>query len=142
MKKLIPFVLLLLTFAGAQARERNPAPHSTITIEGEELPFYAPPNLILPKKSVPPRYPESEKKDQVAGTAVINLLVGTDGKVTEVQIIYSEPTPAFGVAARAAALQWRYKPLSREGKVTRFIVQMPITFDPVESVPGRQEFGR
>jgi TonB family protein len=142
MKKPITLALLLLTFVCAYAKERNPTPHSTIIVEGDELPFYAPPRLILPKKSVPPRYPDAEKKAAVAGTAVINILVGTDGKVAEVEVIYSEPTSSFGVAARAAALQWRYRPLSREGKATRFIVQMPITFDALAEIPGQQEFGR
>lgn len=135
MKKLLTPALLLLTFICAPAKDRVPEPVSTVNFRGEELPVYAQPRLILPKKSVAPQYPAAERKEAAEGKVMLTVLVGTDGKVSEVEIVSSTPKPSFGTAARTAVLQWTYKPLTLNGKATKFIVQQPITFNFVEGAP-------
>ena len=128
MKIVYPAAFLLLTLVCAHAKAPDPEPSSTVAFRGEELPVYAPPHLILPKKSVPPNHHNPARKDMADAKVMLRIFVDTNGKVAEVEIISSEPEPSFGVAARTAALQWRYEPLKQNGKLTRFVVQQPINF--------------
>lgn len=134
MKTLIPLVLLPLVCLAAPADESVPQPLTTLNFRGEELPVYAPPRAIQPTKSVPPRFPGNEPAASLYGQAEIILLVGTDGKVAEVDVLSSRPTAAFGDAARTAARQWRFEPQLRDGRPTKFIVQQTVTFN-VKSSP-------
>ena len=128
MKILIPLVLLPLTcFAGPTNEPAYPA-LTTINFRGEELPVYAPPRLISPKESVAPRYPFKELMSEMDGQATVIFLVGTDGKVAEVNILSSTPTAGFGQAARAAIKHWHFEPQMREGQPTKFIVQQTVIF--------------
>lgn len=128
MKKLIPLAWFALACIAAPAENTAPQPLSTVNFRGEELPVFAASQPIQPKKLVQPQYPARERLAGLDGQAVITLLVGADGKVSEVDILSSQPTAFFGKAARAAALQWQYEPLVQEGQPTAFIVQQPVTF--------------
>lgn len=147
MKQLLPCALFLLAVVGAPAKDPKPSPPeprplSVINYRGEELPVYGPPNHLRPKKMVPPQYPAAERQKGIQGSATLTILVGVDGKVLDVEILSSTPTKSFGVAAREAALQWRYKAQVRDDKPTKFIVQTPVVFNIGEDLEGgRQEIG-
>lgn len=136
MKTFMRAVALLTTLVVANAKDRTPEPVSTINFRGEELPVYAAPHLMLPQKSAPPEYPKLARKETLQGEALLTLLVDINGKVSEAEIISSKPLPSFGVAARTAALKWRYRPLKRNGTLTKFIVQQPFVFRYVEGRPS------
>lgn len=128
MKRLILPALFALAGFAARAADHAPHPLSTVNFRGERLPVFATPQMIHPRKSVDPVYPGWELQAQIAGEATVTLLVGVDGKVSEVDILSSEPKASFGKAARAAALQWEYEPLVHDGQPTAFIVQQTMVF--------------
>jgi protein TonB len=63
-----------------------------------------------PIKKVVPVYPEIARKAGIRGTVVLNVQVGTDGKVGGVKVV-SGPQ-ALQAAAVHAVRQWRFEPAS------------------------------
>lgn|GEM_PF-4878586 len=61
-----------------------------------------------------PIYPDDARKARVAGTVVLNIIIGTDGSVQSLKVVSG---PRLLVPAAALAVrQWRYKPLVVNGK--------------------------
>ncbi|HSU39048.1 MAG TPA: TonB family protein [Polyangiaceae bacterium] len=81
-------------------------------------------------------YPPEAIEDGLEATVVLKLTIDREGHVTKVEI----PEPVghgFDEAARAAALQFRFEPATRDGKAIPSIVRYPykFTLTPVEAAP-------
>ena len=62
-----------------------------------------------------PDYPAAMQRQEVEGRVSVKVLVGTDGRVKQVQIL-SATDPAFAEATRRQAMSsWRFKPATRDG---------------------------
>jgi protein TonB len=72
---------------------------------------FAPPELI---SRVLPVYPEAVRRMRLSGTVVLDLQIDADGKV--VKAVPVSGLAVLSTAAANAALQWRYKPASSNGK--------------------------
>jgi len=66
-------------------------------------------------KYVPPSFPVSAQQRGVTGWVDVQLLVKTDGSVSDVIITGAEPVGVFEKAAVDAVKKWRYKPVERDG---------------------------
>lgn len=86
-----------------------------------------PPTILPPPKLVgvkphpryaakfQPDYPSAMIRSATEGVVEVKVLVGTDGKVKDVQILKSAD-PAFSEATRRTALRdWRFMPATRDG---------------------------
>lgn len=86
-----------------------------------------PPTILPPPKLVgvkphpryaakfQPDYPSAMIRSSTEGVVEVKVLVGTDGKVKDVQILKSAD-PAFSEATRRTALRdWRFMPATRDG---------------------------
>jgi len=62
-----------------------------------------------------PDYPSSELRAQRDGQVRIRILIGTDGRVREVQQLNATSTAFFEVTKRQALGKWRFKPATRGG---------------------------
>jgi TonB family protein len=62
----------------------------------------------LARTTVMPIYPEEDQKRGISGPAVIEFVVGLDGRVTQPQIVVA-PDQAIGQAALDAASQWTFQ---------------------------------
>lgn len=129
MKKLLSWILFSVVFGVAQAAPQTPEPALTVQFGNETLPAFAASQLISPREAALPEYPQMELQRSTGGRAVLTILVEADGTVSAVDVASSIPAPAFGAAARAAALKWKYVPLQRQGQATRFVVQQAVIFD-------------
>jgi protein TonB len=90
--------------------------------------FYAfdePPVLI---RFVPPSYPALARQAGIEGTALLRVVVGTDGKVESATVIQSDVTPAMEKAAIAAARQFLFKPAKQRTVPVRASMAVPIRF--------------
>jgi TonB family protein len=67
------------------------------------------------KSRVEPQYPELAKKNNISGSARLELLVSTEGKVKDVKVLGGNPV--LVQAAVAAVTKWRYEPASEETTV-------------------------
>jgi len=81
----------------------------------------APPPLIAPKldsryaDALQPPYPAGELRVGKEGVAKVRVLVGTDGRVKDVQKISADSDAFFDATRRQALSKWRFKPATRGG---------------------------
>lgn len=67
------------------------------------------------KMRVEPVYPELARKNNLSGTARVELLITTDGRVKDVKVLGG--SPVFVEAVVAAVTKWKYEPASEESSV-------------------------
>jgi TonB family protein len=80
-------------------------------------------------QTVPPAYPEAERKNGVEGTVMLRLRVTAKGGVGQILVVEAVPDhPAFNDSAIAAARQWIFEPATKDGKAVACWVQVPIRF--------------
>lgn len=75
---------------------------------------------------VQPEYPQAAKWIHLAGTVVLRARIGTDGEVHELETVSGNPLLAQ--AARAAVLQWRYRPTMLNGQAVEVETQITVNF--------------
>ena len=76
---------------------------------------------------VEPVYPDIAAAANLAGTVILEALVGTNGSVESVKVLRSR-NALLDKAAIAALKQWRYTPLVLNGIPTPFILTVTFTF--------------
>lgn len=64
---------------------------------------------------IPPQYPRSAKRRKVEGWVKVAFSVDAEGKVSEVDVIDSQPDRVFDRAAITAIRQWRFKAKIEDG---------------------------
>lgn len=76
-----------------------------------------------------PVYPEDALRNRQQGTVVLDVLVDTHGKPVSLSV-HGQPdvAPSLVKAASAAAMQWRFKPLIKDGKAVQGYARVPISF--------------
>jgi peptide/nickel transport system substrate-binding protein len=81
-------------------------------------------------KRVEPQYPAAAAEFGAAGTIVVRVLVGEDGRVKETQLLKTFGNPACEQAALNAARQWQFNPATKDGIPFEQRVSIPFTFSP------------
>jgi TonB family protein len=94
-----------------------------------------------PVTVVPPGYPESMAAELKAGTAVVEVEVGIDGRVHDPKL-KSTDDPAFGEAALAAIQQWVFEPARNDGEPFAIRVSIPFQFKPSMTQQLNHALGR
>lgn len=79
----------------------------------------------------PPRYPMESRRKREQGTVVLRLLIGTDGRVSEISIAQSSGFERLDKAALQAIRGWRWQPIIRDGQPVevRGLYSMPFTLN-------------
>jgi TonB family protein len=67
------------------------------------------------KNRVEPVYPELAKRNNISGSARVELLVAPDGKVKDVKVLGGNPV--LVQAVMAAVVKWKYEPAAEESTV-------------------------
>ncbi|MES2497166.1 MAG: energy transducer TonB [Pseudomonadota bacterium] len=77
----------------------------------------------------PPRYPLESRRKHEEGTVVLRLLIGTDGRVSDIAVAQSSGFPRLDRAALQAIRSWRWQPTVRDGQPVeiRGLYSMPFT---------------
>jgi len=73
-----------------------------------------------------PVYPDLAREAGVAGTVMVQALVGKDGKVKDTKVVKS--IPMLDAAAVAAVKQWVFKPALSNNKPVAVWVAVPVRF--------------
>jgi len=95
-------------------------PHQPVTVGSKVDPRYA--------KFLQPDYPPGERRMGREGKVVVRVLVGIDGRVTQVELL-SAASDAFFAATRKQALsKWRFTPATRDGVPQEDWRIMTVTF--------------
>ena len=83
----------------------------------------APPKKI---KDVRPVYPQVALATQARGTVILDVTIGTDGKVQDAKVIHSVSQLDF--AALEAVRQWEYEPTRINGALVALIMTVVVNF--------------
>ena len=67
------------------------------------------------KTRVEPAYPELARKNNISGSARVELLIATDGKVKDVKVLGGNPVLVQAVVT--AVMKWKYEPAAEESTV-------------------------
>ncbi len=116
----------------AKPTDPGPVPFTpTIGKDLDPAPYVSPPTPMPPVAADPvitkvmrdpkyarafqPDYPAAMQRLEKEGRVSVKVLVGTDGRVKQVEIL-SATDPAFAEATRRQAIgSWRFKPATRDG---------------------------
>jgi protein TonB len=86
----------------------------------------------------PPDYPIELACAGQGGTTVLKVVVGPEGKPTDVQIQQSSGQPALDQAAQTRVTQdWTFNPATRAGQPVATTIQVPVTFNPPQPRPDQ-----
>ena len=83
----------------------------------------APPRKI---KDVRPVYPQVAMATRARGTVILDVTIGTDGKVQDAKVIHS--VPQLDLAALEAVRQWEYEPTRVNGALVALIMTVVVNF--------------
>jgi len=84
---------------------------------------------LVPITSPAPTYPIGAMNDGVFGTVMLELVVGTDGRVLDVKVIHTSGDRRLDAAAREQVLRnWRFAPAMRGGKAVEALGRVPVVF--------------
>jgi protein TonB len=86
------------------------------------------PTIEPPKKikDVKPVYPQVALSDHARGTVVLEVTIGTDGRVQDAKVIHS--VPLFDQAAIEAVRQWEYEKTQLNGVLVALIMTVVVNF--------------
>lgn len=124
--------------SGLVATHVDPPPVATLTAAGGDTGLVVAP-VHVPVLAAPtldphyagafqPAYPSDERLAGHAGRVVVRVLIGTDGRVKDVQQV-SAASPAFFEATRRRALEkWRFRPGTRDGVAVEAWQTMAVRF--------------
>lgn len=79
-------------------------------------------------KMVIPAYPEEAKRKNIQGRVMFQIVVDENGFVVEAIVISAIPPGIFEEAARAAIMQWRYRPAKIRNRPIRVRMNTPVMF--------------
>jgi TonB family protein len=77
---------------------------------------------------VEPKFPAATRNRGISGWVELEFTVRTDGSTADVVVTNSNPRRTFDAAARNAIGQWRYRPVTRDGKAIDQRVAIRIRF--------------
>jgi TonB family protein len=87
-----------------------------------------------------PIYPDSLKQAHTSGSAIVEFVVDTEGRVEPETIsVVVASHPAFARAARDAAPSARFIPAFHQGHAVRQVVQLPVEFQATGIARGRKD---
>jgi protein TonB len=77
-------------------------------------------------KNVAPVYPAIARQNKVQGVVMLDVTVGTDGKVKDIKVLRS--IKELDDAAITAVRGWEYKPTLMNGQAVPVIMTVPVIF--------------
>jgi TonB family protein len=83
-------------------------------------------NNMRPLEMIRPKYPPEAKASRVQGVVKLRAVVGKDGAVKTLNAISGEPL--LVEAALEAVRQWKYEPVTVEGKPVEAMVDIDVNF--------------
>ncbi len=96
----------------------------------------APPTEVAAVKTPPPQYPIELACTGVGGTSTLKVVVGVEGKPTEVTVLTGSGNAQLDESARTAVLAWQFNAASRNGQKVPATIQVPVSFNPPEPRPN------
>ena len=106
---------------------------------GPSIPYDPPappmPKLVLAQldqrhlANFQPDYPAREQREGIEGVARVRVLIGSDGKVKQVELVSTDSPGFFDATKRRALAKWRFKPATRGGVAEESWKEMTVRFE-------------
>ncbi|MCU1229774.1 MAG: TonB family protein [Acidobacteria bacterium] len=80
-----------------------------------------------------PSYPPEMKKKRIEDSVIVRYVIGTDGRMKDVQVIDPAKQAVFNEVTVSAIRRWRFRPMIKDGKPTEVVHELLVNF---ELVPG------
>lgn len=84
------------------------------------------PQPPAPTKRVEAVYPEQAKAGKIQGSVLVEIVIGTDGKVIHTDV--KKSVPGLDQAAVNAVRQWEFKPTIFNGRPAEVVTNVTINF--------------
>jgi len=86
---------------------------------------------VVPRamQRVPAEYPSRARQQGITGYVTLSLLVGSDGSVSDVRVLESQPTGVFDAVALSAVRGWRFQPAMYEGRPVSVRARQTLRFE-------------
>lgn len=119
---LVVFFLLVGLAPGVSGQEQSEAPP-----QGKVARIRQDGNITakMLKKRVQPQYPEEARKNRIAGTVRLHVIIADDGSVRQLDLVSGDPSLAK--SAMDAVRGWKYRPTYLNG----YPVEVDTTVDVV-----------
>lgn len=75
-----------------------------------------------------PEYPPIARQEAMEGQVIVKVLVGSDGKVDEVEVLQSSGYKELDEAASSTAKEWEFTKPTKDGEPVRVWVSIPFNF--------------
>jgi protein TonB len=80
-------------------------------------------------REIVPEYPEDADRRQLSGKLRLQLKLEADGRVSDVEIVHSDPPGAFDASALKAFRDARFAPAQKNGRPVRARVLIEVVYD-------------
>jgi TonB family protein len=122
--------VLALSFPSSSQTQPPPSPRAPADSSSPAAADAPPPTRFRPPvlvERVEAKYPEQARKDGVTGTVLLQLVVGTDGRVSDAKV--ARPAGhGFDEAAMEAARTLRFEPATQEGQPVQVQINYEVQF--------------
>jgi periplasmic protein TonB len=89
--------------------------------------FVKPDTPPVPVRTPPPQYPQSLKREGVAGIVTVAIIVDEKGAVTSA-VINKSSNPEFEAPSLEAVKKWKFKPATKDNQAIASKVIVPLHF--------------
>jgi len=93
------------------------------------------PTEVAAVKTPPPVYPIELACQAIGGTTTLKVVVGTDGKPGQVQLVSGSGNAQLDEQAQKAVEGWQFKAATRAGQPVPTTIQVPVSFNPPQPKP-------
>jgi periplasmic protein TonB len=95
------------------------------------------PTDVAALQTPPPDYPTELACAGLGGKVVLNVVIGAQGKPTDVKLATSSGEPRLDASAQQRVREWVFKPATRNGQAVPWTIQVPVNFNPPQPRPDR-----
>lgn len=95
----------------------------------------AAPTEVAAVKTPPPVYPIELACQGIGGTSTLKVVIGTDGKPGQIEVVNGSGNPQLDEQARKAVEGWQFRAATRAGQAVSTTIQVPVSFNPPQPKP-------
>jgi protein TonB len=82
----------------------------------------------VPLKTPPPRYPDSLRREGVAGVVAVTVVIDENGAIIS-SVVAKSSHPDFDKPALDAISKWKFKPGKKDGTPVKVKATLPLRFN-------------
>jgi TonB family protein len=127
---LLLFCVTLLVAQEETAKTPPPPPTQTVVVNGVSEPVYKVRDGVTPPRAIysqDPEFSEEARRQKVQGTVVLDIIVTSAGKATQIRVTQGR---GYGLDEKAveAVSKWKFEPATKDGKPVSVEIAVEVDF--------------